>query len=260
MPGRDAGDAVTRARGRVLARIGELFDELAARPGIDGVVPSFTSFHRELAAARAGGDEDAVETALARLYCVVHGSGGAYEAAERQEFERWGGYWCHAGGLEPLHIAAPFIAPETRLADYGAGNGLQGLLLQQLFPHRLTTLIELGGPMIVQGRRLQALLGLPEERVRWVHASILEVPPREFDVIYLYRPVRPEGAGRAFYEMFAREAALVAHPLTIVSVADCLKDFLPASFRLLHDDGQVAVFANRAVVSVGAGRVAGERL
>jgi len=229
----------------VLSRLGSLFDELAARPAIDGIVPSFTRFHRELLVARAGGSEDDVETALGRLYCVVHGSGGAYASEEREEFERLGGYWCHAGGLEPLHLAAPHLGPATRLADYGAGNGLQGLLLQHLYPHRLTTLIELGGPMIDQGRRLQSLLGIPGDRVRWVHSSIMDVSPREFDVIYLYRPVRPEGAGRAFYEMFSREVALADHPVTIISVADCLKDFLPAAFSLLHDDGQVLIFANR---------------
>jgi len=230
----------------VLARLGALFDRLAARPGIDEVVPSFSRFHGELLAARAGGDRERIEIALSRVYCVVHGSGGAYAPGERREFERLGGYWCHAGGIEPLHLAAPFIEPGSRLADYGAGNGLQGLLLQHLYPHRLTTLIELGGPMIEQGRRLQSLLEIPEERVRWVHASIVDVPPRDFDVIYLYRPLRPEGAGRAFYEMFSREVARAGHPVTIVSVADCLKDFLPAGFRVVHDDGQVAIFSNQS--------------
>jgi hypothetical protein len=42
--------------------------------------------------------------------------------------------------------------------------------------------------------------------------------------------------------MFAREVSRARHPVTIVSVADCLKDFLPAAFRVLHDDGQVTVF------------------
>lgn len=240
------GETAGSGRARMLERLGALFDELAARPHIEKIVPSFDRFHRELVAARESGDEDAGETALARLYCVLHGSGGAYAAAEREEFERLGGYWCHAGGLEPLHLVAPYIGPATRLVDYGAGNGLQGLLFQSLDPHRLTTLVELGGPMIEQGRRLQGLLGIPEERVEWVHASIMEVPPRRFDVIYLYRPVRPEGEGRAFYEMFAREVALVEHPLTIVSVADCLRGFLPSAFSVLHDDGQVTVFANEA--------------
>jgi hypothetical protein len=230
----------------MLERIGALFDELAARPGIDEIVPSYSRFHAELVLARAGADEDAIETALARLYCVIHGSGGAYAQHERSAFDELGGYWCHAGGLEPLHVAAPFFRPGTRFVDYGAGNGLQGLLLQHLYPHRLTTLVELGGPMIEQGRRLQALLRIPGERVEWVHANIMDVPPNRFDVIYLYRPVRPGGAGRAFYEMFAAEVARVAHPLTIVSVADCLRDFLPPSFRVVHDDGQITCFASGA--------------
>ncbi len=228
----------------MLARVGELFDDLAALPGIDGVVPSFLKFHRELLVARETGDKDVIEIALARLYCVIHGSGGAYAETERQEFDRLGGYWCHAGGLEPLHVAAPFFTSETRFADYGAGNGFQGLLFQRLHPHRLTTLVELGGPMIEQGRRLQVLLGIPPERVAWVHSNIMDAPPRDFDVIYLYRPVRPEGEGRAFYQMFAREVARASHPVTIVSVADCLRAFLPPSFRVLHDDGQITCFTS----------------
>jgi len=229
----------------LLTRVGALFDELAVRPGIDALVPSFVRFHQELRAARDTGDEDRTETALARLYCVVHGSGGAYAEAERTAFDKLGGYWCHAGGLEPLHVAAPFFTPETRFVDYGAGNGLQGLLFQHLYPHRLTTLVELGGPMIDQGRRLQSLLGIPEGRVEWVHANIMDVPPSRFDVIYLYRPVRPEGEGRAFYTMFAREVAKAGHPVTIVSVADCLRDFLPPAFRVIHGDGQITCFTNQ---------------
>jgi len=188
---------------------------------------------------------------------VIHGSGGAYAQQERAEFDRLGGYWCHAGGLEPLHLAGPHLGPEARLVDYGAGNGLQGLLLQHLFPHRLTTLVELGGPMIEQGRRLQRLLGIPDERVRWLHASIVDVPPRDFDVIYLYRPVRPEGEGRAFYEMLCRGLAAADRPVTVVSVADCLKDFLPpGAFRTLHDDGQVTIFAGPVGVGEGGGAAA----
>ena len=167
----------------MLARVGALFDDLAAQPGIDDIVPSYVKFHQELLVARESGDEDRIETAVARLYCVVHGSGGAYAEAERTAFDKLGGYWCHAGGLEPLHVAAPYFTAETRFVDYGAGNGLQGLLFQHLYPHRLTTLVELGGPMIDQGRRLQALLGIPEGRAEWVHANIMDVPPNRFDVM-----------------------------------------------------------------------------
>ncbi len=81
--------------------------------------------------------------------------------------------------------------------------------------------------------------------MEWVHANIMDVPPQRFDVIYLYRPVRPEGEGRAFYEMFAREVARAGHPVTIVSVADCLRDFLPPAFRVIHGDGQITCFTNQ---------------
>jgi hypothetical protein len=70
------------------------------------------------------------------------------------------------------------------------------------------------------------------------------VPPLTFDVIYLYRPVRPVGAGRAFYEMFAGTVGRAGHPVSIISVADCLRDFLPPSFRVVHDDGQITCFTN----------------
>ncbi len=232
-------------RDGVLAAIGGVFDRLAGREGVEEVVPGFAGAHRELEAARKGGSAEALEVALSRCYCIVHGSGGAYSADERLEFDRLGGYWCHAGGFEPLVLAGPLIGPQTRLADFGAGNGFQGMLLQLLHPHRSTTLVELGGPMIEQGRRLERLLGLDDGRIRWVHASVTEVSPAAFDVVYLYRPVRPVGAGRAFYESFSGEAAAAGHPLSIVSVADCLKHFLPLEFRVLHDDGQVTVFSNR---------------
>ena len=71
------------------------------------------------------------------------------------------------------------------------------------------------------------------------------MPPADFDVVYLYRPVRPEGPGRAFYEMLARGAGRRRHPVTVVSVADCLRPLLPPAFRVVHDDGQVTVLTTR---------------
>ena len=67
--------------------------------------------------------------------------------------------------------------------------------------------------MIEQGRRLQALLGIPEERVEWVHANIMDVPPRALRrrSTSTGRCVR-RAPGRAFYEMFAREAARAEPP------------------------------------------------
>jgi hypothetical protein len=48
--------------------------------------------------------------------------------------DRSGGYWCHAGGLSPVLKAGAFIEPDTVSADFGAGNGLQCLLMQKIHP------------------------------------------------------------------------------------------------------------------------------
>lgn len=246
-------------KARVLAALSELFDDLAGREEIGETFPGFADLYGDLLRGRESGDDDAVEGALAAIYCLFHGRGGAYTPAERRELDAHGGYWCHAGGFNPLARAAPFIDPATRLADYGAGNGFQGLLFQHLYPHRSTTLIELSGPMVEFGKRLQTLLGIPGERVRWIHGNVARVSPRDFDFIYLYRPMRPEGPGRAFYEMFAREAARADRRLTIFSIADCLKDFLPGGFQTFFDDGHLTCFANYPVAISGpGGRAPGE--
>jgi len=100
--------------------------------------------------------------------------------------------------------------------------------------------------MIEQGRRLQSLLEIPEERVRWVHASIVDVPPgtsmSSISTAHCARRVPAAPSTRCS----SREVARAGHPVTIVSVADCLKDFLPAGFRVVHDDGQVAIFSNQS--------------
>lgn len=235
---------------RVLAALGRLFDDLAGREGIGVLFPGYEDLHRELQAGRAAGDDERIEETVTRLYCLLHGGGSAYDPEERRRLDALGGYWCHAGGLNPLARAAPFIGPATRLVDYGAGNGFQGLLFQHLYPHRLTTLVELSGPMVESGRRLQALMGVPEGRVAWVHGDVIDVSPRQFDFVYLYRPMRPEGPGRAFYEMVAREAARAEHALTIFSVADCLRDFLPAVFKVFYEDGHLTCFSNGPVRNV----------
>lgn len=231
-------------KARVLAALGDLFDGLARREGIGEACPGYVELHRDLIRSRESDEAEQVEDALLRLYCLLHGGESAYAPEERRELDALGGYWCHAGGISPLVRATPYITPATRLADYGAGNGFQGLLFQHLYPHRRTTLIELSGPMVARGKRLQTLMGIPADRVAWIHGNVMDTSPRDFDFIYLYRPMRPEGPGRAFYERFAREAARAEHRITIFSIADCLKEFLPGGFRMFHDDGHLTCFAN----------------
>jgi hypothetical protein len=237
--GKDTG------KGNLLVSLTRLFGFLAADKEFVEMYPEFTSLWSGLTGDLDQGDPEKVEDGLTRIYCYLHGKDSAYTQEDRKEFDQYGGYWCHAGGLSPLHRAGPYITPSTRLADYGAGNGLQGLLFQYLYPHKKTCQIELSSKMIENGKRLQAMMKVPAERVEWIHKNVVEVRPCDFDFIYIYRPVRPQGVGRTFYKDFARELDDVSHAVTIFSIADCLKDFLSSKFKVFHDDGHLTCFTNQ---------------
>lgn len=237
----------------VLTALVGLFSSLSAKKEFQSLYPEFGALYdRVLRAVDQGKREDA-EVNLVQLYCYLHSFDMGYTEAERQEVDACGGYWCHAGGIMPLVKAGPFITPEARVADYGAGNGLQGLLFQHLYPHLRTTQIEISQKMIASGRRLQALMEIPQQRVEWLHRNVMHVPPDRFDFIYMYRPVRPSGVGRAFYEKFAAELDRVEHRVVLFSIADCLKDFLGAGFRMFYDDGHLACFSNEGLHGPGPG-------
>ena len=239
-PGREEGEV------SLLLALSGLFRSLARKEEFLLRYPRFPDLYQGYLERIEAGDAEGAEEGLTMTYAYLHGCDSDYTPGERNVLDARGGYWCHAGGLSPLERAGACILPETRSADYGAGNGLQGLLLQYLYPHRRTTLIELSGPMLKRGRALGAMMGIPGERVEWIHGSVETVSPRFFDFIYIYRPLRPEGAaGKAFYRWFAGELASVSHRVTIFSVADCLRDFLDGSrFTSFYDDGQLTCFSN----------------
>jgi SAM-dependent methyltransferase len=191
-------------------------------------------------AAVSGTDFEALEEAFLALYCHLHGHEAPYTAVERRRVDETGGYWSHAGGLSPVLKAPPFIHDDTVLGDFGAGNGLQGLLIQKLRPHRLTVQIEISSRMVEAGRALAQWLSVPGERIRWIVGDVLDHEPEGMDFVYLYRPVRPEGEGRRFYERFAAALARSApRPVVIFSVADCLAGFLGPGFTAFHADGHL---------------------
>ncbi|MEN8151563.1 MAG: class I SAM-dependent methyltransferase, partial [Planctomycetota bacterium] len=152
------------------------------------------------------------------------------------------GYWAHAGGVSPILRAGPHIRPDTTLGDFGAGNGLQGLLIQRLHPHAKTIQIEISSRMVEAGRALQAWLDIPADRVEWIVGDVMDHSPAGMDFVYLYRPVRPTGVGRAFYEHFAAEAGRGTGGVTIFSIADCLRAFLPETFEVFYGDGHLTCF------------------
>ena len=226
-----------------LARLVQFFATHEAPPDPVGLYPRAGEYRDQLRLALTKADPESLEESFLTLYAHIHGHEAPYTPVERRRVNQTGGYWCHAGGLSPLLKSRPYLHRDTISTDFGAGNGLQGLLFQFLNPHRRTVQIEISGRMIEAGRALQAWLGIPAERVDWVHADICRVEPRELEFVYLYRPVRPEGEGRTFYERLAVGLDLSPHPVTIFSIADCLRPFLSSRFIEIYSDGHLTCFA-----------------
>jgi hypothetical protein len=228
-----------------LARLIGLFLELSGPPDADSSFPDFERFRDVLAAAVDGGNSDEIEERFLELYAHLHMNQAPYSVDERSRMDAAGGYWNHAGGLSPILKAGPWISPDTVSADFGAGNGLQGLLLQLLYPHRKTVQIEISARMAEIGDRLREWLGVPSNRVEWITDDVLKVTAAGYDFIYLYRPVRPEGPGRDFYSRFAQEVESEERPPVIFSIADCLRDFLSDRYEVFYGDGHLTCFKPR---------------
>lgn len=219
-----------------------LFAELGPPPDPEQLFEQYPRLQRRFTEAAEGDDAEAVEERFLELYCHVHGYEAPYTPAERARVDATGGYWCHAGGLSPILKAAPWIEPDTVSADFGAGNGLQGLLLQRLYPHAQTLQIEISSRMVAAGRELQRWLDIPASRVKWRVDDVRNVSPRGIDFLYLYRPLKPQGLGVGFYQRLAAELDQAEKPVVIFSVADCLADYLPSSFERFYDDGHLRCF------------------
>ena len=237
-----AGDGRDPSERTRLAALIELLSSLSPPPDRHGLFANFGALQQRLRQAVTDGDADLVEGAFLDLYCHLHGHEAPYDSAERRIVDRTGGYWCHAGGLSPVLKAPDWITPASRSIDFGAGNGLQLLLLQCLAPHARTVQVEISATMCEAGRDLQRWLGIADERVEWRVADATKVSPTGFDLVYLYRPVRPEGAGREFYRRFAAELAASPVPPVVLSVADCLREFLPPQFERFYFDGHLACY------------------
>ena len=226
-----------------LVRLMLLFVELPAPPDPDGDFPKYGEYKERFLTCAAGEDGEALEEAFLNLYAHLHMHEARYADEERRRMDEAGGYWAHAGGLSPILKAAPWIRPDTVSTDLGAGNGLQGLLLQYLYPHEKTVQVEISSRMVEIGKRLQAWLGIPNERVEWVAGDVCEQSLDGMDFIYLYRPVRPStDRGRAFYEDLAELLDRSHGQVVIFSIADCLKEFLSSKFEIFYDDGHLTCF------------------
>jgi len=229
-----------------LARLNLIFLALPNPADITALFPRFDELRARLETVvthKGSGEE--IEEAFLGLYAHVHLNEAHYTSKERRRMDEAGGYWNHAGGLSPVLKAEPWIKPDTVSADFGAGNGLQRLLLQLLYPHAKTVQIEISSRMADIGESLRDWLGVAEDRVEWIIDDVLNVSATGYDFIYLYRPVRPEGAGRGFYTRFASEVEGEDPPPVIFSIADCLRDFLSDRYDVFYGDGHLTCFKPR---------------
>lgn len=241
----DPRDFPGAERGR-LARLMDLFAGLPAPPGLDDVFPRYEEYRERFLDCAACADGEALEEAFLTFYAHLHMHEAVYSPAERKAMDEAGGYWAHAGGLSPILKAGPWIRRDSVSADFGAGNGLQGLLLQWLDPHERTIQIEISSRMVEIGKGLHAWLGIPADRVEWISGDVCEQPFDGIDFIYLYRPVRPATArGRAFYERLAETLDRSTREVVVFSIADCLRGFVSPEVEVFYYDGHLACFRSR---------------
>jgi len=216
--------------------------ELAADNAVRSELKDVDRYAKILVSALEERDPSSTESALLHLYSQLHGAGSRYSSSERTLLTKRKGYACYPGGLSPLLKAVQFIRPETIVADLGAGNGLQGLLLQCMCPHRKTIQIEISSELIRVGRIFQQALGINADRVEWIHDDIIHASIEEADFIYLYLPAKPLDGGTVVYEAITRKLSSTKKPLVIFSVADCLAKFLDKQFSVFYSDGHLTCF------------------
>jgi len=228
-------------RARLIALM-ELLASLPEPPDASHLFPRYTSLRQCFLEACSGTDGEILEERFLELYAHLHMHEAPYTRGERRRVDATGGYWSHAGGLSPILKADQWIRSNTRSVDLGAGNGLQGLLMQKMNPHAHSCQIEISSAMVDIGRRLQEWLEIPGDRVEWRKADVLETPLGGWDFVYLYRPVRPEGLGRVFYQRLADTLEQEPGEVVIFSIADCLGEFLPPNFDRFYTDGHLTCY------------------
>jgi hypothetical protein len=221
-----------------------LLAHLDPPPDHEREFPEFVERQSRLRDAIEDGDGEALEERSLALYAHLHGHDARYRAVERRVVDESGGYWAHAGGLSPVLKAPDWLRPDSVSIDYGAASGLQGLLMQVLAPHVRLIQVEISERAARTGQRLQEWLGIPASRVEWRVEDVREAVRggETCDFIYLYRPVRPEGPGRVFYERLGAKLASETSAVTIFSIADALAPFLPVGFEVVHSDGHLTCF------------------
>lgn len=218
----------------------DLFLSLPAPPDPLGLIPEWDEYLEKFKLAAGGKDPERLEESFLAIYEYLHGNEAPYSTHERSSMDSVGGYWNHAGGIKPVIMVPDYLRPNHVSADFGAGNGLQCLLMQALSPHARSVQVEISSAEVEFGKQLQSWLGIDEQRVDWRVGDVMQADFSGIDLIYMYRPVRPQGPGKDFYRRMARQLVKQGKEVVVFSIADCLRDFLPEeSYEIVYSDGQL---------------------
>lgn len=228
-----------------MASIAVALSRLALEPALLALAPECRGAVDDLLRALDAEDPEMLEARVLHMYSYLHEAGEHYTPEERRKLDARGGYICYAGGLSPILKAAPYIGADTVSVDLGAGNGLQGLLLQTLYPHRKTLQVELSGALVKTGQILQRVLEIPQHRIEWHQRDIADVSLAGVDFVYLYRPVRPRDEGKELYQALAQQLEALPGRVVVFSVADCLGRFLSPHFMSFAFDAHLTCYTKQ---------------
>jgi hypothetical protein len=216
--------------------------DLASDSTVQNELPDIVHHLESYLLLKEKGDTSELEIAFIELYIKLHTAGSGYTSPEKELLKEKSGISCLPGGISPLIMARQFIGPKSTVADLGAGNGLQGLLLQRISPHRKTMQIEISAGMVRMGRVFQHALGIGEDHVEWINGDMANVSLEPVDFIYMYRPAKPHEGGNELYRAIARKLSALRRPIVVFSVADCLGRFLDKRFEVFYDNGYLTCF------------------
>ncbi len=210
--------------------------QIANDPDVKRSYPEVLKPADEYVRARDTEDTSGREYALLELYLRIHALGSGYSGTEAVRLKNAEGIGNLPGGMFPIVAASRIISHKMTSIDLGAGNGLQGLLLQSISPHKRTIQVELSSGMIEAGKMFQRALGIGPERVKWVCGDITGQVLDAVGLIYMYRPLKPYGDGMGVYEKVAARLSALHSDVMVVSVADCLGKFLSEDFSLIYSN------------------------
>jgi 16S rRNA G1207 methylase RsmC len=130
----------------------------------------------------------------------------------------------------------------AEIIDLGCGNGLQGILLKMVAPHKKTRQIELSKKYLETGNIFVEALGLDKPGFSFENNDIGAVDVSDADFIYMYRPARPMGEGKLFYENLAEKFSRIKKNFYLLSVADCFEPFIKSKYIKIYSNDFLSIF------------------